>query len=294
MVDSAVDVPGPAIERLAAAARAANAIVAIGITERNRAASRTSLYNSLAWLAADGTLMGCHRKLVPTSGERLVWGPGDGSTLAVHDTPLGRLGGLICWENYMPLARYALYAWGEQVHLAPTWDRGEPWLATLRHIAREGRVYVIGACQAFRLADIPERWPFRRLYPPERTWINGGESTIVDPNGAVLAGPMKEQEGIVYAEIDPAKVTGSRWMMDAGGHYARPDVFKFAVRREPAPHVGEWSDAPGGKGMRDGGSQPNQPVRPARTEAGTDDRRRATASKRRRASRPTSARKGRR
>ena len=253
MVESAVEVPGEVTRRLGQAARAAGALVGIGVNERNRGTGGTSLYNSFLLFGADGALLGCHRKLVPTSSERLVWAPGDGSTLRVHDTPLGRIGGLICWENYMPLARYALYAEGEQVHLSPTWDHGEPWLATLRHIAREGRVFVVSACQAFRRDDIPSRFGFRRLYPKDRVWINPGESAIVNPAGQVLAGPVREREGILYAEIDPSKVAGSRWMLDVTGHYARPDVFRFAVRRRPGADEaegGDGEDHPRARGAR--------------------------------------------
>ncbi|HSS78167.1 MAG TPA: carbon-nitrogen hydrolase family protein, partial [Thermoanaerobaculia bacterium] len=135
LLDQAVSVPSDATERLCAAAREAGVNVAVGINERNSEASGSTLYNSLLYIGADGRILGCHRKLVPTAGERLVHAQGDGSTLAAYDLDIGRVGGLICWENYMPLARYAMYAWGEQIYVAPTWDRGEPWISTLRHIA---------------------------------------------------------------------------------------------------------------------------------------------------------------
>ncbi|OGF17795.1 MAG: hypothetical protein A2W00_05980 [Candidatus Eisenbacteria bacterium RBG_16_71_46] len=233
LVESAVEVPGPATARLGDAARAAGAYLVIGVNERNVEASGTSLFNTLLIFDPAGGLIGRHRKLIPTGGERLMWAPGDGSTLAVHDTPLGRLGGLICWENYMPLARYALYAWGAQIHVAATWDRGEPWLSSMRHIAKEGRLYVISCCQAIRRDDVPDRYEFKRFYPPGREWINAGDSVIVDPDGQVLAGPLHQKQDILYAELDPRRMVGPRWMLDVAGHYARPDVFDFAVRRVP-------------------------------------------------------------
>jgi nitrilase len=141
--EQSLEVPGPETLRLCQAAREAGVYVVLGFSERSPQISPASLYNSLLYIDPHGSILGVHRKLVPTGGERLVWAQGDGSTLQVYDTPLGKLGGLICWENYMPLARYALYAWGVQIYVAATWDRGEPWLATLRHIAREGRMYVL-------------------------------------------------------------------------------------------------------------------------------------------------------
>jgi nitrilase len=188
------------------------------------------------YISNDGTILGCHRKLVPTAGERLVYAQGDGSTLAVYTTPFGRLGGLICWENYMPLARYSMYAWGVEIYVAPTWDRGEPWLSTVRHIAKEGRVYIISCCSAMRRADIPER--LLQIAPQlagSGEWVNPGDSLIVDPDGKVLAGPVHERTEIVYAELDPAKLRGPRFQLDVAGHYGRPDVFELTVHREARP-----------------------------------------------------------
>ncbi|MEP6732512.1 MAG: carbon-nitrogen hydrolase family protein, partial [bacterium] len=150
LLDQSMTIGDEATNRLCEAARAANVHVAIGINERNAESSGTSLFNSLLFIGADGRVLGVHRKLVPTAGERLVHAQGDGSSLVAYDTSLGKLGGLICWENYMPLARQALYVAGVQIYVAPTWDRGEPWTSTLRHIAKEGRVYVIGCCSAMR------------------------------------------------------------------------------------------------------------------------------------------------
>ena len=235
LLAQSVEIPGPAIERLCQAARRARCFVVGGVNERNVEASGATLYNTMVVIDDQGRLLGRHRKLMPTGGERMIWGQGDGSTLEVWDTAIGRLGGLLCWENYMPLARYALYAWGEQIHAAPTWDRGENWLATLRHVAVEGRMFVIGSCQALRRDDIPERYEFRRAYAADRVWINAGDSAVVAPDGKLLAGPLHEQEGILHAELDLSLTRKGRWMFDAAGHYARPDVFQLRVNRAPRP-----------------------------------------------------------
>ncbi len=238
LLESSVTVPSEATERLAAAAREAGVAVAMGINEVNAEASGTTLYNSILYIDGDGRLLGAHRKLVPTVGERTVWGQGDGNGLAVHRLPFGRVGGLICWENYMPLARYALYAWGVELYAAPTWDRGEPWLSTLRHIAKEGRCVVIGCCSAMRRSDVPDRLAFKEEFlPPALEWINPGDSAIVDPDGKLLAGPAHEREEILIAEIDPASLRGPRFQLDVAGHYARPDVFDLTVHRTPRPMV---------------------------------------------------------
>jgi nitrilase len=238
LLANAVEIPGPATQRLGQAAKRAGVYVVMGLTERNVEASGGSLYNTLLYIDAQGNLLGKHRKLVPTGGERLVWAQGDGSTLAVYDTPLGKIGGLICWENYMPLARYALYAWGTQIYIAATWDRGEPWLSTLRHIAAEGRVVVVSCGMALRKADIPDAFEFkRRFYEHVGEWINGGDSAILNSHGEFIAGPLHEQEGVLYAEIDPAQMRGPKWMLDVAGHYARPDVFQLTVQRGARPMI---------------------------------------------------------
>jgi len=233
LLTNSVTIPSDATDRLCEAARLANAYVVMGMSERNVEASGASLYNTLLYIDAQGEILGKHRKLVPTGGERLVWAQGDGSTLQVYDTSLGKLGGLICWENYMPLARYAMYAWGTQIYVAATWDRGQPWLSTLRHIAKEGRVYVIGCCIAMRKDDIPDRYSMKQKYYAEMDeWINIGDSVIVNPEGEFIAGPVRKQEAILYAEIDPRMVQGPKWMLDVAGHYARPDVFQLTVHTD--------------------------------------------------------------
>jgi len=231
LVENAVSVPDEATAVLCEAARTAGVFVAVGMHERNSDASGSSLFNSLMYIDDQGEIMGVHRKLIPTGGERLVWGQGDGSTLHSFDTPMGKLGGLICWENFMPLARQAMYDAGVQIHLAPTWDKSEGWLIAMRNAAREGGMFVISCCMAIRVDDIPEQYDFRQLYPTGREWINTGNSCIIGPNGRVIAGPMEGEEGILYAELDLQQVTASKRMFDAAGHYARPDVFKFEVKR---------------------------------------------------------------
>jgi nitrilase len=233
---NSVEVPSAATQKLCQAAKRAKTYVVMGISERNTEASAGSMYNTLLYISAGGEIMGKHRKLVPTAGERLVWAQGDGSTLQVFDTPMGKLGGLICWENYMPLARYAMYAWGTQIYVAATWDRGEPWLSTLRHIAKEGRVFVISAGMCLRKDEVPDRYAFKqKFYGGVGEWVNVGDSAIVNPEGEFIAGPLHKEEGILYAEVDPRQMRGPRWMLDVAGHYGRADVFELTVHTEPRP-----------------------------------------------------------
>ncbi|MEJ2291200.1 MAG: carbon-nitrogen hydrolase family protein, partial [Deinococcales bacterium] len=232
LLDNAVTVPGPVTDRLGQAARDAGVNVVMGVNEVNQEASRASLFNTVLVFDASGHLRSRHRKLVPTVAERLIHAAGDGSTLDVVELDEARLGSLICWENYMPLARYALYAWGAEILAMPTWDRGEPWLSTLRHVAKEGRVTVVSACIPFHRDLIPEGYDFTR-HLPDVAWLNPGDSAIVDPDGKMLAGPLHEEEGILYAELDPASWRGSRYQLDVAGHYGRPDIFDLQVDRRP-------------------------------------------------------------
>jgi nitrilase len=237
LLDQSVAVPSAATEKVGKAAKAAGAYVVIGVNERNVEASGSSIYNTLLYFGPDGALLGKHRKLMPTSAERLVWAAGAGDTLEVYDTPYGKLGGLICWENYMPLARYAMYAWGTQIYVAATWDCADTWVATLQHIAKEGRVLVIGSCIAMQRKQIPDRYEFKKLYGDggDDAWVNVGNSAIVDPDGHIIAGPAVETQKILYAEIEPRKLLEPRYWFDAAGHYGRPDVFQLTVNREPNP-----------------------------------------------------------
>ncbi len=235
LFEQAVVVGSETTDRLADAARAANAWVAIGISERDQ--RNGTLYNSLLYFAPDGSIAGCHRKLMPTGGEKLVWGSGDGSTLTVIDTPFGRLGGLICWENYMPLARAAMYGLGVDVYLAPTWDAGDSWVATLRHIAKEGRCFVIGTNTFLKGSDIQAAIPeIADKYTADAV-VARGNAAIVDPNGDIVAGPLVGEAGILYATVDVDQAHFSRRQFDPVGHYARPDVFHLEVDTRPKPPV---------------------------------------------------------
>ncbi len=235
---NAITIPSESTDRLCEAARAAGVTVTIGVNERNSEASDSTLYNTLLYIGPDGKILGRHRKLIPTGGERLVWGMGDGSDLEVYQLPFGKLGGLLCWENYMPLARHTLCALGMQIHVAPTWDRGEPWLSTMRHAAKESRSFVIGCCTAMRKDEIPDRLSFKEKYMAEvGEWINPGESVIVDPDGTIVAGPAHQEETILYADVEPDQLVGPRWQLDIAGHYGRPDVFELRVNRSPKPHL---------------------------------------------------------
>ena len=228
LAEQSVDVPGPACDAIGAIAAEHGIYLATGVNER----AGGTLYNTLLYFGPDGALLAKHRKLMPTGGERLVWGQGDGSTLSVIDTPFGRVGGLICWENYMPLARAAMYEQGIDVWLAPTWDNSDVWVSSMRHIAKEGRCYVVGVNSCLRGSDVPADLPGRDdLYAGDDDWMSRGNTVIVDPQGDVLAGPLTEQEGILYAEIDLDAVRASRRQFDVVGHYARPDVFHLRVNR---------------------------------------------------------------
>jgi nitrilase len=219
-----VAVPSPTVDQLAGFACDNGVYLAMGVNE----IAGGTIYNTLLYFGPDGTLLGRHRKLMPTGGERTVWGMGDGSTLDVVPTPFGVVGGLICWENYMPLARAAMYARGVDIYLAPTWDTSDVWVSTLRHIAKEGRMYVVGIAPLLRGSDVPEELR-GDLYGGDDDWCSRGLSAIVDPYGRVLAGPVIEREEILYAEVDVAKARRARREFDPVGHYSRPDVFRLHV-----------------------------------------------------------------
>jgi nitrilase len=220
------------------AAKENGMVVVMGHQELDAVVSGSTLYNSVAIIDADGTLLNNHRKLMPTNPERMVWGFGDGSTLRVVDTAVGRIGALICWENYMPLARSALYAQNIDIYVAPTWDSGTTWLATMQHIAREGGCWVIGCATSLEASDIPETVPYRgELFPNADEWINPGDAVVYQPFGGVQAGPMHKEKGLLITDIDVDAARSSRRKFDVCGHYARPDVFKLTVNRQPQSSV---------------------------------------------------------
>jgi nitrilase len=230
--ENSVDIPSPATETIGQAAQQANAYVAIGIIEREQISTPGTLFCTILYFGPDGRILGKHRKLKPTASERLIWGEGDGSTLTVIDTDFGSFGGLICWENYMPLARAAIYGKGVEIYLAPTADARDTWQATLRHIALEGRCFVLG-CNQFVTKD---------MYPSDLEGIDEladqpdilcrGGSSIISPLGEVLAGPLYDQEGILFTQLELDEVPKSRYDFDVVGHYARPDVFQLIVNEQ--------------------------------------------------------------
>jgi len=230
--EAAIDVPGPATARLGAAARKSDLYLVVGVIERERG----TLYCTALFFAPDGSLLGKHRKLMPTGSERLVWGYGDGSTMPVFDTPLGRMGAVICWENYMPLLRAAHYAKGIQIYLAPTADGRDTWLATVRHIAVEGRCFVLSCNQFARRGDYPAHYAARFGDDPKKVVSRGG-SCIISPLGEILAGPNYEEECILTADIDLGDIARGKFDFDAVGHYARPDVFRLVVDETAKPAV---------------------------------------------------------
>lgn len=209
------------------AAREFGIVIVIGYQEIDSTVSGSTLFNSVAIIDADGRLANNHRKLMPTNPERMVWGFGDGSGLNVVDTAVGRIGALICWENYMPLARYALYAQQIEIYVAPTWDSGRTWLASMQHIAREGGCWVIACATSLQAKDIPKTLPYlSELFPDPDEWLNAGDAVIHKPFGGPVAGPMHKEKGMLVADINPQESIAARRKFDATGHYARPDVFR--------------------------------------------------------------------
>ena len=232
LVESAVDLDSSQLSPLLEAARQHDMNIVCGLNERDSTRGGATVYNSVISVNEQGHIINHHRKLMPTNPERMVWGFGDGSGLNVVDTPVGRIGSLICWENYMPLTRYALYAQGVEVYIAPTYDSGEGWMGSMQHIAREGRCWVICAGVALRGSDIPEDFPQRdTLYPEDEDWINPGDSLVVAPGGEIVAGPMHQEQGLLYADIDASRSVKAKRALDVAGHYARPDIFTLNVDR---------------------------------------------------------------
>lgn len=224
----AIDVPGPHTQQLSDLARAHRIHLTIGVIERERG----TLYCTVLFFGDDGTLLGKHRKTMPTAMERLIWGFGDGSTLTVVPTPLGRMGAVICWENYMPQLRLAMYAQGIQLYCAPTVDDRETWLPTMRHIALEGRCFVLSSCQFTKRSDYPADYNPLQGNAPETVLIRGG-SCIISPLGEVLAGPIFGETTILTADLDLEEIVRGQYDLDVVGHYARPDIFQLTVNTQP-------------------------------------------------------------
>ena len=231
--DNAVDIDGGTLAPIREAAREHGITVVCGINEIDRRFSGSTLFNTVVVIGPDGALLNRHRKLMPTNPERMVWGMGDASGLRVVDTPVGRVGCLLCWELYMPLARFALYAQNLEVLIVPTWDCGEGWQASLRHVAREAGCWVVSLATALHARDIPGDFPQRaRLFGADE-WICDGGAVVVEPFGGPIAGPLHQKQEVLYAEIDPARAPHARRSFDVAGHYARPDIFQLSVNRAP-------------------------------------------------------------
>lgn len=234
LLDSSVDIDGGDLKPLCDVAKNNKITIVCGLNERDSKLSKATLYNTVVIIGKDGDILNRHRKLMPTNPERMVWGFGDGSGLNVVDTPAGRVGTLLCWENYMPLARYTLYSQGVEIYVAPTYDSGDQWLGTMQHIAREGRCWVICSGVALTNSDIPDDFPDREtLYPASEEWINPGDSAVIAPGGEIVAGPMRQKKGILFAEVDSKSVGISKRDLDVAGHYSRPDIFTLSVDAQP-------------------------------------------------------------
>jgi nitrilase len=223
-----LEVPGSAERRLGEIAREHGVWLVTGVNEVDPERPGT-IYNALLYHSPDGTLAQHHRKLVPTNHERLVWGQGDGGGLRAFDAGIGRLGGLICWENYMPLARFSLYESGVEIYIASTADDGDEWQATLVHIARESRAFVVAPSHFQRATSYPDDFPLRELLEGIDVLGRGG-SAVLAPDGSYLAGPLYDDEGILFAELESARLYAERQRFDPAGHYHRPDVLRLEVR----------------------------------------------------------------
>jgi nitrilase len=231
---NSVSLAADELSPLREAARRHELTVVCGLHERDEALGGGTLYNTVVTIGADGALLNRHRKLMPTNPERMVWGCGDASGLRTVPTACGRIGALICWESYMPLARYALYAQGLDVYVTPTYDSGERAVATMQHIAREGGCWVVSCGSALQARDIPDAFPGKgELFRNPDEWINPGDSVVVAPGGKIVAGPLHEERAILYAEIDLERVGVARRSLDVVGHYARPDLFELRVNARP-------------------------------------------------------------
>jgi len=228
--ENAINIASDDLTPLLEAAKEKRVTIVCGISERDFANSQSTLFNSIITIDCKGKIINHHRKLMPTNPERMVWGFGDGTGLNVVDTPVGRIGSLLCWENYMPLARYSLYSQGIEIYIAPTYDSGEAWTGTMQHIAREGKCWVLSCGVALQRSDLPEDFPkLDELYPTEEDWINPGDSLVVSPTGEIVSGPLSQEKGVILVDIDVELAARSRRAFDVAGHYSRPDIFTLEI-----------------------------------------------------------------
>ena len=234
LVENSVDLSAGDLDPLRKVAAEHALVVVCGIDEIDASHSRTTIFNTNVVIGSDGEIANVHRKLMPTNPERMVWGFGDGRGLKVVPTPVGRVGTLICWENFMPLARMSLYGQGVELYVANTWDSSDGWIGTMQHIAREGRCYVLNCCTSMTAADVPDDFPGRdQLFPDADEQINRGRSCVIEPGGNIIAGPVDSEARIIFAEVDLAKVHRARRSLDVAGHYNRPDIFDLSIDTRP-------------------------------------------------------------
>lgn len=237
LLENSIDIARGDLQPILDASSENRVTVVMGLNEIDSSFSGTTLYNSVVIIGADGTLLNRHRKLMPTNPERMVHGTGDASGLRVVDTPIGRIGSLICWENYMPLSRYALYAQNIEIYVAPTWDYGEVWLSSMRHIAKEGGCWVISTATAMQGRDVPDDFPHKDIVFTDDEWINDGDAVVIRPGGTIAQGPHHREKSILYAELDIEESRRARRTLDVAGHYSRPDIFTLSVDRSPLKPV---------------------------------------------------------
>ncbi|MEH6626257.1 MAG: carbon-nitrogen hydrolase family protein [Motiliproteus sp.] len=242
LIANAIDLKAGDLDPIREAAAKHQIVVVMGAHELESEFSGSTLFNSLFVIDADGSLLNRHRKLMPTNPERMVWGMGDASGLKVVETAVGRIGCLISWESYMPLARFSLYSQDIDLYIAPTWDNGETWVASMNHIAREGGCWVLSTATAISGSDIPDDFPGKSQLFDSDDWINTGGAVVVKPFGGIVAGPLYKEKSILYADIDLEAAKNARKSLDVAGHYGRPDIFQLDVNRRSFPPVSFQDD----------------------------------------------------
>ncbi|SHL03094.1 nitrilase [Roseovarius marisflavi] len=231
MFENSVDLSKDDLKPVCYAAREHGIVVVIGINERESEMSASTLYNTMVIVDATGEILNVHRKVMPTNPERMVWGFGDASGINVVETAVGRVGGLLCWENYMPLARAAVYAQNVEIYCAPTAAENNVWHAAMQLVGREGSCFVVGVAPTVERSDIPKDLPSYAEYAGDDGWVAGGNGIICDPMGDVIAGPMPQKKGFLTADIDVGQVREARRAFDVMGHYSRPDIFQLSVNK---------------------------------------------------------------